>query len=198
MTQNAQNSILSSLRSASSADLKRIVKDYQDQRQSDVQELISIISEQEETLRKTQKIETNTREWFAITLLGDTRSATAVPILIRLIALRDSSFSLISNESNPHWYSFPAAVALSKIGMPAVEHLLELAHTAPPTSTAFHLASITLEAILGEELTLSAVEQYARRYPDFSQKDRFSILTTLLRTGHKHWNASNAADCSPE
>lgn len=197
MTQNI-DSTLSSLRNASSADLPKIVKDYQDQRQADERELISLISEQEEPLRKTQKIAVNAKEWFAITLLGDIGSATAIPLLIRLLTVRDTSFSLLSNESNPHWLYFPAAVALSKIGIPAVAHLLELARTAPANSTAFHLASVTLEAILGQELALSAAEQYGRHHADFLKKERYNNVTALIQVGHKRWMAYNTADFSPE
>lgn len=198
MAKQTRSSMLSVLRSASSPELETVVNNYQDQRQSDVLELISIISEQKETLEKDRKIPNKSKEWFAVVLLGELRAVEAAPLLARLIAARDSSFSLSSDEDNPHWYSFPAAVALSKIGMPAVEYLMELARTALPTSTAFQLSGATLEAILGEELALSAVKQYARHHPELSQKDRFTALTTLLQTGHKRWIAYNASDFSPE
>ena len=193
-----EHSALASLRNASSAQLQAIVENYRQQRQSDVQELISIISEQEGALKRSRRLETKSNAWFAITLLGDIRSATATPLLARLIALRDSSFSLISNENDPHWYAFPAAVALSKIGMPAVEHLLEVARTAPLNSTAFNLSAVTLEAILSEPLALSAINQYAQYYPDLAQEERLNALTTLIQTGHKRWSADSAADFSLE
>lgn len=198
MMQETQSITLSSLRYASGSELEVIVKNYREQRQSDIQELMNIVGEQEATLIKTQRIASNSREWFAIVLLGEIKSATAVPLLVRLISVRDSSFSLVSDEGGPHWYSFPAAVALSKIGMSAVEPLLELARTSSPTSTVFHLCGVTLEATLGEELALSAIKQYAQQYPNFSQKDRLTALTTLIRAGHKRWTAYGASDFSPE
>lgn len=198
MTQEAQSTALSSLRSASGSELEAIVKNYREERQSDIQELMSIVGEQEATLIKTQRVVNNSREWFAIVLLGDIQPAAAAPLLARLISVRDSSFSLVSDEGGPHWYSFPAAVALSKIGIPAVEPLLELARTSSLTSTVFHLCGVTLEATLGEELALSAVKQYARQHPELSQKDRLTALTALVRAGHKRWTAYGASDFLPE
>lgn len=198
MTPERQNTALSSLRSASSAELESIAKNYLNQHQADIQELTSIVGEQETTLVKSQKITSGGKEWFAITLLGDMRAATAVPLLARLLAVRSSSFSLISDEDHPHWYSFPAAVALSKIGLPAVQAVLDQARTVPPTSTTFHLGGVTLEAILGEELAIFAAEQYARDHSDFARADRLTALTALIRTGHKRWTAYSASDFSPE
>ncbi len=198
MSSEIQSTALSSLRNASNEELEHIVKNYRDQRQADIQALMSIVGEQEATLIKSQKIVTGSKEGFAITLLGDLRATTAAPLLARLITVRSSSFSLISDEDQPHWYAFPAAVALSKIGLPAVEPLLDRVRTAPPTSTAFHLGAVTLEAILGEELAILAAQQYARDHSDFSQADRLTALTTLIRTGHKRWTAHSASDFSPE
>ncbi len=198
MTSEIQSTALSSLRNASSKELEGIVNNYREQRQADIQVLMSIVGEQETTLVKSQKIVTGSKEWFAITLLGDLRAATAAPLLARLMTARDSSFSLISDEDNPHWYAFPAAVALAKIGLPAVQSLLDQVRTAPPTSTAFHLGGVTLEAILGEELAIFAAQQYARDHADFAQADRLTALTTLIRTGHKRWTAHGASDFSPE
>lgn len=198
MTSELHSTTLSSLRNASPTELEIIVKNYRDQRQADIQELIKIISEQEVILLKTQKILTSSKEWFAINLLGDIQTAIAAPLLAGLLTIRDSSFSLVSDESNPHWYSFPAAVALSKIGLPAVEYLLDLARTAHPNSTTFHISGITLEAILGEELAIFAAKQYAHHHPDFSRQDRLTILTTLVQRGHKRWTANSASDFSLE
>ena len=198
MTPENQKAILSSLRSAPSAELEGIAKNYLEQRQDDIQELMSIVAEQETMLINSRKIVTSGKEWFAITLLGDLRATTAAPLLARLLTVRDASFSLISDEDNPHWYSFPAAVALSKIGLPAVQAVLDQVRTAPPTSTAFHLGGVTLEAILGEELAIFVAKQYARDHSDFAQADRLTALTALIRTGHKRWTAHSASDFSPE
>lgn len=198
MAQEAQKSMLFALRNASDAELEKIVDRYHAQHESDVQELISIVDEQQEKLASSRSIDAKSKAWFAMMLIGDLRSVAAVPILMRLIAVKDKSLSINSNESQPHWYFFPAAAALSKIGMPAVEHLMELARTAPPTNTAFQLCGVTLEAILGEDLALAAVEQYARQYPELLQPDRRAALTTLIRTGHKRWSAFGAADFSLE
>ncbi|MBK8538395.1 MAG: hypothetical protein IPL59_26970 [Candidatus Competibacteraceae bacterium] len=198
MAQEAQKSMLFALRNASSPELEEIVERYHAQYESDVRELISIVDEQRESLANSRTIEAKSKAWFAITLMGDLRSVAATSILIRLIAVKDKSLSINSNESEPHWYFFPAAVALSKIGMPAVEHLMELARTVSPTSTAFQLCGVTLEAILSEDLALAAVEQYARQYPELLQKDRHTALTTLIRTGHKRWSAYGASDFSLE
>lgn len=198
MTSESQSAALSSLRSAPSAELGGIAKNYLEQRQADIQELMSVIGEQEATLIKSRKLVAGSKEWFAITLLGDLRAAAAAPLLARLITVRNSSFSLVSDEDNPHWYAFPAAVALSKIGLPAVEPVLDRVRAAPPASTAFHLGGVTLEAILGDELAIFAAKQYARDRPDFSQSDRLTALTALIRTGHKRWTASSASDFSPE
>ena len=198
MAQEIRKSALAALHNASGAALETIVENYRGQRQIDVQELMNILISQEDTLKNRQRIETQSREWFAITLLGDLRSSTAAPLLIQLITVRDSSYSLISNESAPDWFSFPAAVALSKIGMPAVEYLLDLARVSSPTSTAFHLSALTLEAILSPELAVVAVEQYARQYPDFSHNDRLTVLTNLIQEGHQRWSANRAADFSQD
>jgi hypothetical protein len=57
---------------------------------------------------------------------------------------------------------------------------------------------VTLEAILGEELALAAVEQYARHYPDLSQQDRLDALKALAQTGHKRWSAFGTSDFRTE
>jgi len=198
MAQETRKSTLTTLRNASGAALETIVENYREQHQTDVQELLSILAGQEEALKNRQRIETNSREWFAMTLLGDLRSSPAAPLLVRLITVRDSSYSLISDESKPDWRSFPAAVALAQIGIPAVEPLLELARRSAPTSTAFHLSVVTLEAILNPELAVAAVAQHARFYPDFSQDNRLSASTTLIQDGHQRWVADSAADFSPD
>ena len=194
----AQHSTLSALRNASNAELGKIVDRYRAQRESDIQELINIVEEQRETLESEQKVEEKSRGWFALVLLGDLRSDAAAPILTQIIAVKDRSLSISSNETQPHWYSFPAAVALAKIGMPAVGHLMEMARVTEPTSTAFQLCGVTLEAILGEELARTAVEQYARHYPELSQQDRLAALKALTRTGHKRWSAYDASDFRTE
>jgi hypothetical protein len=195
MSQESRTSPLASLRGASGAQLEEIVGRYRQEREADVRQLIEIVAASEKTLRSTNRVETRSRPWHAITLLGEMRSVKAAPLLAKLIAVRDSSFSLVSDE-NPHWYSFPAAVALSKIGMPAVEHLLGVLRTSPPDSTAFHLAATTLEAILTEELAVAAVEQYGREYADLAQSGRLSATTRLIQVGHKRWDADSAADFS--
>jgi hypothetical protein len=194
----AQHSTLSVLRNAPNAELEKIVDRYRAQRESDIQELIKIVEEQRAVLEDGQKVEEKSRVWFALALLGDLRADAAVPTLSRLIAVQDRSLFISSNETQPHWYSFPAAVALAKIGMPAVGDLLETARGAEPTSTAFQLCGATLEAILGEDLALAAVEQYARHYPELSQQDRLAALKTLARTGHKRWSAFGASDFRTE
>jgi energy-converting hydrogenase Eha subunit E len=194
----AQHSTLSALRDAPNAEVEIIADRYRAQRESDIQELINIVEEQRAALESEQRMEERSRAWFALALLGDLRADAAVPILTRLIAVKDRVLSISSNETQPHWYSFPAAVALAKIGMPAVGHLLETARGAEPTSTAFQLCGVTLEAILGEELALAAVEQYARYYPELSQQDRLDALKILTRTGHKRWSAFGASDFRTE
>lgn len=194
----AQHSTLSALRDASDADLENIVDRYRAQRESDIQELLNIIEEQREALKSRQRVEPKSRAWFALALLGDLRADVAVPVLTRLIAVKDRPLSISSNETQPHWYSFPAAVALAKIGMPAVGDLLETARATDPTSTVFQLCGVTLEAILGEDLALAAVEQYARHYPELSQQDRLAALKVLTRTGHKRWSAFGASDFQTE
>ncbi|QQS52956.1 MAG: hypothetical protein IPM89_08380 [Candidatus Competibacteraceae bacterium] len=198
MTSETQSPALSSLRSTSGTELENLVEHYLNQREADVRELMDIVGGQESIFLKSQRVATKSKDWFSITLLGDIKATAAAPLLARLITIRDTSFSLVSDEGNPHWYSFPAAVALSKIGLPAVEPLLDLTRTAPPASTAFHLGAVTLEAILGEELAIFAAQQYARDHSDFSQPDRLAALTTLIRTGHQRWTAHGASDFSPE
>lgn len=198
MTQDTQKSLSSAFKNASGVDLKQLVADYRRQRQADIHELLRILDEQQNHLKTTRKIEIDTPAWFAIQLLGENSAASAVPTLIRLIAVRDSSFSLLSNESTPHWNAFPAAVALANIGMPATLPLLALVHTAAPGSTAFQLAGVTLEAILGPELALAAATQYGQQHRDFAEKARFAQLSQLIRAGHRRWVAYDAADFSPE
>ncbi len=194
----AQHSTLSALRDASDADLENIVDRYRAQRESDIQELLNLVEEQREALESRQRVEAKSRAWFALVLLGDLRADAAIPTLTRLVAVKDRSLSVSSNETQPHWYSFPAAVALAKIGMSAVGHLLETARATDPTSTVFQLCGVTLEAILGEQLALAAVEQYARHYPELSQQDRLAALKALTRTGHKRWSAFGASDFQTE
>ncbi|MFZ1327312.1 MAG: hypothetical protein WAT67_15060 [Candidatus Contendobacter sp.] len=198
MTQDTQKSLSSAFKNASGAGLKQFVADYRQQRQADIQELLRVLDEQQNHLKKTRKIGVDTPAWFAIHLLGENSAASAVPTLIQLIAVRDSSFSLLSNESTPHWNAFPAAVALANIGMPAILPLLELARTAAPDSTAFQLAGVTLEAIFGPELALAAATQYGQQHRDFAEKDRFAQWSQLIRAGHRHWVAYDAADFSPD
>ncbi len=194
----AQHSTLSALRDASDADLENIVDRYRAQRESDIQELLNLVEEQREVLESRQRVEAKSRAWFALVLLGDLRADAAIPTLTRLVEVKDRSLSISSNETQPHWYVFPAAVALAKIGMPAVGHLLERARATDPTSTVFQLCGVTLEAILGEDLALAAVEQYARHYPELSQQDRLAALKALTRTGHKRWSAFGASDFQTE
>ena len=198
MASETQSAALSSLRGASGAELENLVEHYLNQREADVRELMDIVGEQEGLLLKSQRVAAKSKDWFSITLLGDIKATAAAPVLARLITVRDTSFSLVSDEGNPHWYSFPAAVALSKIGLPAVQPLLDLIRTAPPTSTAFHLGGVTLEAILGEEPAIFVAKQYAQDHADFAQANRLTALTTLIRTGHKRWTASSASDFLPE
>jgi hypothetical protein len=196
MAQTTQDSALSAIRTASGSELEKIVADFRARREADIQTLMDIVRGQEANLSNRVRITPNSQEWFAITLLGELRAAGVAPLLTQLLAVRESTFSLISDEDDPDWYAFPAAVALSKIGLPAVVPLLELARTAAPDSTAFHLCAVTLEAILNDELALAAVEQYARQYPDLTQEGRLGALTSLIRAGHKRWSADSAADFS--
>lgn len=198
MASETQSAALSSLRGASGAELENLAEHYLKQREADVRELMDIVGEQEGMLLKSQRVTAKSKDWFSITLLGAIKATEAAPLLARLITVRDSSFSLVSDEGNPHWYAFPAAVALSKIGLPAVQPLLDLIRTAPPASTAFHLGGVTLEALLGEELAIFVAKRYAQDHADFAQANRMTALTTLIRTGHKRWTASSASDFLPE
>ncbi|MCP5419830.1 MAG: hypothetical protein H6970_10195 [Gammaproteobacteria bacterium] len=196
MAQTTPNSMLSVLRTESGSELEKTVVDYRARHEADIQTLMEIVTEQKENLSGRLRITPNSREWFAIALLGDLRVVEAAPLLTQLLAVRNSTFSLLSDEDDPHWYAFPAAVALSKIGLPAVNPLLELARVAAPDSTAFQLGAVTLEAILNDEIALAVVAQYARQYPDLAQEDRFKPLTDLIKSGHKRWDAEKAADFS--
>jgi len=70
MTQGTHKSTLTTLHNASGAALETIIENYREQHQTDVQELLSILAGQENTLKNRQKIEASSREWFAITLLS--------------------------------------------------------------------------------------------------------------------------------
>lgn len=193
MSQETKDSRLASLQGVAGPELEKDVQSFREERAADTRTLLEFATKSSDALQSSQRVDANSGPWHTIKLLGDLRSIEAAPLLAKLIAVRDTSFSLISNES-PHWYSFPAAVALSKIGMPAVEQLLVVLQTSAPDSTEFHLSCTTLEAIMGPKLALVTVKSYGDHFPALAEKTRLAAMTSLIQDGHKRWTADSAAD----
>lgn len=163
-------------------------------RRVEIHGMLAILSNSTKELSQSQRIEARSMEWYAMKFLGEARAVEAVPLLVDLIAVRDSNFSPVSNEYIPHWFSFPCAVALTNIGMPAVDPLLKRIQSSAPTSTVFHVSCTTLEAILGKELTVAAVQQREKKYPEKGQEGWLAEAIELVGIGHVHWDALTAKD----
>ena len=182
------------LRDAPQEERAKILDQFVARRCVEIQGMLVILSNSAKELSRSQRIEANCVEWYATKFLGEARAVEAVPILVDHIAVRDSHFSPVSNEYIPHWLFFPCAVALSKIGMPAVDPLLNRIQSSALTSTVFHVSCSTLEAILGEELAVAAVRQHAKKHPEEGQEGWLAEAIKLVGIGHVHWDALTAKD----
>jgi hypothetical protein len=192
--QEAVDSLARSLLTAPEADRKKIVDEYITARSAEMESTTAIIAGSANQLQESQRIDANAVEWHAARLLGAARARDAVPVLVKLAAVRDSKFEPVSNEYNPHWRSFPFAVALADIGMPAVAPLLKQIESSTLSTTEFQVACVTLEAILGKELAKAALKQRAEQFPEVEKGDRLEAAMKLVDIGHFHWSALDAKD----
>jgi len=190
----SSDTLAKSLRTAPEADRKKIVDEYIAARSTEIESVIAIIAESVDQLNRTQRIDAKAVERNAARVLGAARARDAVPVLVKLLAVRDSTFSPVSDENVPHWRAFPFAVALADIGMPAVAPLLKQVQSSTLSTTEFQVACATLEGILGKDLAKAALTQHAKQFPELEQAGRLEAAIKLVEIGHVRWQAFDAKD----
>ena len=193
MTQDTALSLDAMFPSSTDANASDLADQYTGRLQSDIQVLLIHLDREKAGLVRDPVVAAAGKTESAIRLLGELRSPLASKPLAEIIASRDSTFSIVSNEE-PHFFSFPAAVALSKIGMPAVDPLIHNLRTAATDSTVFHLSAITLEAILTSNMARPVIAVHAVSYPDLAEGGRLQESERLISIGHRAWSADSASD----
>lgn len=127
-----------------------------------MENLVNLLTSSSQKWRDKQRIEVNSPEFLAINIVGKMKYENAIPFLVHNITLRDTQFSLVSNQKNVHLNHFPCAIALSRIGVPAVEPLLkEIAAINDPSSTRFQLCCLALQLAIGKNLAEHALSDMA-------------------------------------
>ena len=92
---------------------------------------------------------------LSIELLGSLRAAEAVPYLARRMTFKPNQ---ILDEWRPREYEFPAAVALSEIGFPAVPAMIANVRTSEDPMTR-DLSAWVIERVVGPEMGKRVVRQ---------------------------------------
>ena len=85
----------------------------------------------------------------AVQRLGELEAKKAIPILIELLHVRDTKYSITPSDTQVDFLNFPFAVALSKMGEDACEPLLKEISASDIKTTRFQLSCLTLQKILG-------------------------------------------------
>ena len=125
-----------------------------------------------------ENIKEPTPEVLAMTLLGAYRSSEAVSALVERIDYRDPR-TLITGRYYTTAESFPAAVALVKIGLPSVAPLITTLTVPGTPEKARELALWALQEILGRRLATVRLEDEIERMKDGDQAKRQRLQDAL-------------------
>jgi hypothetical protein len=123
--------------------------------------------------------------------LGEARYEAAIPLMVSLIEIRDTQFSLHDREYMPHWPFFPCAIAIQKLGIPAIDPLLDRMESSATDSVAFEISCITLEAMLGAPLARAVIERRSlSSKAKLALDGRLEKAFELIGWGHRWWRVA--------
>lgn len=152
---------LAGLRAANASDRQKAFDSIVTERENMIRDLVGMLGE------KDINKDFNGPFHRAILLLGELRATKAVNVLSDLLLYQPSG-EMIIEEDVPSEALYPAAVALSKIGYPAVNSM-EMAIKNAPSKTQRDLAAWVILQIEGREQSvkrmqgLSATHQHGRK-----------------------------------
>jgi hypothetical protein len=117
---------------------------------------------------------------LSILLIGDMRSAEAIPVLLDNLGYRNPAELAGSYLGIGGLY--PAAEALSKIGMPAVGPVIDKLASYPPKSQGSEICCWILREILGARLARVRLEIAIEESHDPAVKERLAAVLPYFKT----------------
>lgn len=121
--------------------------------------LIEVLKASKNNLLKEKIIKVDSEEFKAVERLGGLKNKAAIPILIELLIVRDSRYSVISNELQIDFEHFPFAVALSKLGEDVSEPLFKEIASSDIKTTRFQLSCLVLQKAIDQKKAIELLEK---------------------------------------
>jgi hypothetical protein len=183
--------LLPRLLAASEGEREKIAKQYAQGVAADTGEVIAWLKRDPEFLKR--KVGKQSVEMNAIRLLGDLRREEATGLLFDAIEVYDDSFPIASDEWTAQFPLFPCAIALTKIGAPAIPHLLKAIQEGDETTLRFQLSCLVLRSVLGEQVALAAVKTLEDQGA-FRNSAKEAAAIKLVKSNPNQWSALNCKD----
>ncbi len=149
--------------------------------------LIEVLKSSKNTLLKEEKITVDSEEFKAVERLGELKNKSAIPILIELMCVRDSKFSLISNELQIDFDHFPFAVALSNLGEDISESLFKEIASSDIKTIRFQLSCLILQKAMDQKKAIELLEKSIA----IGKKDE---VIKYLKKDLKDWHVRECSD----
>lgn len=149
--------------------------------------LIEVLKSSKNTLLKEKKIKVDSEEFKAVERLGELKNKAAIPILIELLIVRDSRYSIISDELQIDFEHFPFAVALSKLGEDVSEPLFKEIASSDIKTTRFQLSCLVLQKAIDQKKAIELLEKSIA----VGKKDE---VIKYLKMDLKDWHVKDCSD----
>ena len=139
-----------------------------------VQELMAIVRDREAGSEPEQELAAE-----AMRLLGRLRANEATRLLVERVAFVEPKSGGTPSLPGSWRAVLPAAAALSEIGSPVIEPLLDQVETTDDLNIRVS-TSVVLKSILGVDLAIAAIELRIRSVDDEPRKQRLILLRDRL------------------